>query len=77
VSLTARSVLTEAKKDKLLAMRYNDIRNGTKIVDDVLEKYKAAWAEKGLINENGIFPEFYMIKQDHLMQTKEIGFTAW
>lgn len=30
----------------IIAMRYNDVRNGTDEVNGVLEKYKAAWKEK-------------------------------
>jgi hypothetical protein len=34
---------------QIIAMRYNDVRNGPKIVDEVLEKYTAAWKAKGMI----------------------------
>ena len=38
-------------------MRYNDVRDGTNIVDDVLKKYTAAWKAKGMIQENGMFAD--------------------
>jgi hypothetical protein len=61
----------------LIATRYNDIRNGTKIIDDVLPKYKAAWAEKGMVSENGLFRRFYLTKQDRVVVSDQIGHTAW
>ncbi|KAJ4291739.1 hypothetical protein N0V90_009634 [Kalmusia sp. IMI 367209] len=41
---------------KLLAMRYNDAIDGTKVFDEVLPKYEAAWAKKnGFVGDNGLF----------------------
>jgi Linalool dehydratase/isomerase len=58
-------------------MRYNDIRDGTNIVEDVLNKYKAAWKSKGMIQENGLFVNWYSPNQDKVQEAPSIGFTAW
>lgn len=53
------------------------MRNGTNVVDDVLAKYKAAWAERGFIGENGLFRRFYTTRQKRLVESEEIGHSAW
>ncbi|KAJ5555594.1 hypothetical protein N7535_008029 [Penicillium sp. DV-2018c] len=61
----------------MIATRYNDVRNGTRIVDDVLEKYKAAWADKGFIGENGLFRRLYATKQKKTVDADDLGHSAW
>ncbi|KAJ4367052.1 hypothetical protein N0V83_007582 [Neocucurbitaria cava] len=61
----------------MIAMRYNDVRNGTAIVDEVLEKYQAAWKEKGLVMDGGLFPDWWQVKQDQIFPARDVGFTAW
>ncbi len=61
----------------LVAMRYNDLRNGTNQVDEVLEKYKNAWAKKGMASDNGLFREWYRPKQDDMVDGHDVSFTAW
>ncbi|KAH6613841.1 hypothetical protein C7974DRAFT_437228 [Boeremia exigua] len=61
----------------LIAMRYNDVRDGTNTVDGVIRQYKAAWEEKGMILDDGLFPDWLMIKQDQIVPAKDLGFTAW
>ncbi|GAB1215296.1 hypothetical protein ATERTT37_004482 [Aspergillus terreus] len=49
-----KAILTEMQRNKwvgIIAMRYNDVRDGTDIVSDVLEKYKAAWDAKGFLTK--------------------------
>lgn len=58
-------------------MRYNDSRDGTDKVDKVLEKYKAAWDQKGMVSSNGMYVDFWMVKQDHVMPPTDVGWTAW
>ena len=58
-------------------MRYNDIRNNTEVVDAVLEKYKAAWAKKGMVTKSGLFYDIYRVKQDSLLSMGNLDFTAW
>ncbi|KAJ6541708.1 hypothetical protein B0H19DRAFT_322123 [Mycena capillaripes] len=62
----------------LVAMRYNDIRNGTNIVDGVLEKYTAAWkSNRGFQQDDGLFISFYRQKQNQRIPAGGVGFTAW
>ncbi|KAJ5120467.1 uncharacterized protein N7515_009855 [Penicillium bovifimosum] len=61
----------------ILATRYNDVRNGTRLVDDVLRKYKAAWADKGFIGENGLFRRLYATRQKQTVDADDIGHSAW
>ena len=58
-------------------MRYNDIRNGTNLINDVLIKYKAAWKAKGMTDESGRFLEMYRVKQGVRIPGSSICFTAW
>jgi hypothetical protein len=58
-------------------MRYDDVRDGTKIVDEVIPKYVAAWEEKGMTHENGLTVHCYQPKQDRTVPSADIGFTAW
>ncbi|KAG2417528.1 hypothetical protein HFD88_008747 [Aspergillus terreus] len=70
----------------IIAMRYNDVRDGTDIVSDVLAKYKAAWDAKGMVQPDGLFVDFLLVKQQLRIPPsipfgggppREIGFTAW
>lgn len=58
-------------------MRYNDVRDGTTVIEDVLGKYKAAWDKKGLVREGGLFPDWWLVKQDHIVPPRDVAFTAW
>ncbi len=58
-------------------MRYNDVRHGTAIVEGALEKYKAAWEKKQMIGANGLYPDFWLVRQDITIPAKDVGFTAW
>jgi hypothetical protein len=62
----------------LLAMRYNDVTDGTKVFDEVLPKYQAAWAKKnGFVGDNGLFRLFYATGQDRLLESNNIAHTVW
>ncbi|KAL2127183.1 hypothetical protein VTI74DRAFT_11198 [Chaetomium olivicolor] len=61
----------------IIAMRYNDIRDGTNVAEEVLEKYKMAWAKKGMIAESGLYVEWYFVNQDRTAPPTDIYFTAW
>lgn len=68
----------------LIAMRYNDVRNGTDEVSGVLEKYKAAWLERnGGFTRRGVtgdddFVFFWRIKQDAIVPNfAGISANAW
>jgi hypothetical protein len=58
-------------------MRYNDVRDDTNIVEEVIPKYVAAWKEKGMVQENGLFVNWYMPKQGKMVNSPDIGNTAW
>ena len=45
-------------------LRYNDIRRGTNIADEVSRGFRTAWEQKGWRNEYGIFLTTYSIHQD-------------
>lgn len=68
----------------LIAMRYNDVRNGTDEVSGVLEKYKKAWLEKnGGFTRPGTtgdedFVFFWRIKQDAIVPNfAGVAANAW
>lgn len=58
-------------------MRYNDAIDGTQVVDDVLVKYKAAWAKKGMRSDNGLFRRYYAVNQDAVLDSDDISHSAW
>ena len=66
-----------ADERQILSFRYNDSADGTHVVDGVLEKYKAAWAEKGMIAENGLFHRNYYPKQANYGVADDVGHTVW
>ena len=49
----------------------------SKIVDEVLEKYTAALKAKGMIQENGLFVNWYAPKRGEMRPAASLGFTAW
>lgn len=64
---------------KLIAMRYNDIRDGTNHMDEILPKYKAGWAKKrGMVaTDSNLFVDWWMVKQDFIVPPRDLAFTAW
>jgi hypothetical protein len=71
------SALSSSDQRQIIAVRYNDAINSTNIVDDVLSKYKAAWAKKGMLSDNGLFRGWYSPKQDKIVVAEEISHSAW
>jgi hypothetical protein len=58
-------------------MRYNDIRDGTAVVDKVLKNYNAAWEKQGgFLQDDKFVISWYMIKQDRIVPGG-IAMTAW
>ncbi|KAK1572652.1 uncharacterized protein LY79DRAFT_707471 [Colletotrichum navitas] len=43
----------------------------------VLEKYRAAWDEKGLVGPDGLLPDFWMVRQNVTLPARDPAFTAW
>jgi hypothetical protein len=58
-------------------MRFNDVRDGTNVVDGVLEKYKAALEGKEMISSENLFKDWLSVKQGYTTTAKNVGFTAW
>ncbi|KAH0038758.1 hypothetical protein KCU78_g1428, partial [Aureobasidium melanogenum] len=61
----------------MIAMRLNDVRHGTSVIGDVLEKYKAAWEKKGMVGPGGLFKDMWLAKQDFTVPANDPGFSAW
>ncbi|TVY78925.1 Linalool dehydratase/isomerase [Fusarium oxysporum f. sp. cubense] len=60
----------------IIAIRYNDVRDGTNTSEVVLEKYKKAWAEKKMVASNGLYVDWWFVEQDKPESSTQIGFTA-
>ncbi|KAH7075509.1 hypothetical protein BKA63DRAFT_299221 [Paraphoma chrysanthemicola] len=71
----------------IIAVRYNDIRDGTNRSAEVTRKYLEAWDKKGMVQSDGMFVNWIMMKQDMVippanvpygaMPPLDVGFTAW
>ncbi|KAJ7838778.1 hypothetical protein B0H14DRAFT_3699750 [Mycena olivaceomarginata] len=62
----------------LIAIRYNDARNGTNIIEGVLEKYTAAWkSRQGFLQDDGLFIQMFKVKRGDRILERGVGFTAW
>lgn len=63
---------------KLIAMRYNDVRHGTNDVEnEILPKYKAALAKKGMFGDDSLYASFFAIKQKKSIPARHGAHTAW
>jgi hypothetical protein len=58
-------------------MRYNDSRDGTNIIDGVLEKYRAALIQKGMIGKDGLYASFFAVQQKRPIPGRQGAHTAW
>lgn len=62
----------------MIAIRLNDVRNGTNTIDDVLLRYQAAWDKKGMIDPaTGLFKDMLVSKQGCTVSTSDPASTAW
>ncbi|KAG4429667.1 hypothetical protein IFR05_014854 [Cadophora sp. M221] len=71
----------------LIAMRLNDVRDGTNKVDGVLDKYTAAWAKSSMVQSDGMFVDWFYLKQNSIFPpegipnsqfpARDLAFTAW
>ncbi|KAI9039141.1 uncharacterized protein KD926_009890 [Aspergillus affinis] len=61
----------------IIAIRMNDVRDGTNVLDEVLEKYKSALEKHGMISRNDLYKDWLMLKQSQVVTAKSVGFTAW
>ncbi|KAL4982693.1 hypothetical protein BDW68DRAFT_182310 [Aspergillus falconensis] len=61
----------------IIAMRLNDARDGTKVADEIIQKYKAALEKKSMISQNDLLKDWVSVKQGYTATAKSVGFTAW
>jgi hypothetical protein len=61
----------------IIARRYNDVRDGTNVVSDVLQKYEAALKHKGMIGKDGLYASFFALKQGRAIPARQGAHTAW
>ncbi|PGH09436.1 hypothetical protein GX51_00541 [Blastomyces parvus] len=61
----------------LIAMRYNDVRHGTNIIEGVLEKYRDALEQNQMIEEDGLFVNWLFLRQGITFGARGPGFSAW
>ncbi|KAL5092945.1 hypothetical protein Trisim1_000671 [Trichoderma cf. simile WF8] len=71
------SVFVVCNQFPLIAIRYNDVRDGTSTVDNLLGRYSAIWKRKGMYAENGLIYDFYRPNQGTKVEPVSIGYTAW
>ncbi|CAG5179188.1 uncharacterized protein ALTATR162_LOCUS9077 [Alternaria atra] len=71
------SIFIVCNQFPIIAMRYNDIRDKTAVVDKVLKDYIAAWGKDGgYLQDDKFFINWYMVKQDRIVPGG-IAITAW
>lgn len=58
-------------------MRYNDVRDGTNVAGEVIEKYRKAWDKKGMVAPDGLYVDWLYFNQDKTVAPSGIIFTAW
>ncbi|GIZ48704.1 hypothetical protein CKM354_001175400 [Cercospora kikuchii] len=61
----------------IIAMRYNDVRHGTSVTEELLPKYLAAWEQKGMVGAGSLYPDAWLEKQDITVPAGGLAFTAW
>ncbi|EXL91126.1 hypothetical protein NOF04DRAFT_18210 [Fusarium oxysporum II5] len=71
------SIFINCNQFPLIALHYNDVRDGTSVSREVIEKYKLAWKTKGMFQDNGLFIEFLSVKQDKKQLSEDIWSSAW
>ncbi|KAJ0162144.1 hypothetical protein CTA2_5049 [Colletotrichum tanaceti] len=71
------SVFVVCNQFPLIAMRYNDVRDGVDTVSHVLEKYSKAILDRGLLGRDGLYPEWLYLKQGRLVPPKGVTSAAW
>ena len=62
---------------QLMAMRLNDVRDGTNVVSGVLEKYKAAVYRNGMVNDDDLYTSYFALKQRKGIAALQGAHTAW
>lgn len=62
---------------QIIAMRYNDVRDGTNVTEGVLAEYKDAWEKRGMVCPDGLLVDWLFVEQDKTLPARDVGFTAW
>ncbi|KAF9873017.1 hypothetical protein CkaCkLH20_09527 [Colletotrichum karsti] len=71
------SVFVVCNQFPIIAMRYNDVRDNTSVVKEVLAKYEPAVKKHGLIRSDGTYAEWLYLKQGQIEQPKGVQTVAW
>ncbi|TID05029.1 Linalool dehydratase/isomerase [Colletotrichum higginsianum] len=71
------SVFVVCNQFPIIAMRYNDVRDGVDTVSHILEKYKKAIADHGLLRLDGLYAEWLYLKQGRVEPPKGVTSVAW
>lgn len=58
-------------------MRYNDVRDGLTVVEGVLEKYCAAMEKNKMISSDGLYADWFAVRQGTVTAARSVGLTAW
>lgn len=58
-------------------MHLNDARDGTNVGKELVDKYKTALEQKGMISQNDRYKDWISVKQGHRATVKSFGFAAW
>jgi hypothetical protein len=58
-------------------MRYNDTRDGTNKIEEVLKKYTDSLERKKMLQPDGLWSIAYMLKQNVAAPNKVATHTAW
>lgn len=57
-------------------MHLNDIRNGTSIGKDILEKYKAALEKNDMVSRDDLYKDWLVLKQGRTNPAKVYALSA-
>ncbi|KAF2168807.1 hypothetical protein M409DRAFT_20824 [Zasmidium cellare ATCC 36951] len=61
----------------IIAMRLNDTRDGTSVVEGVLEKYQDALKRKKMVQDDGMYTLFYALDPGKALPSRQGAHTAW
>lgn len=61
----------------ILGFRCEDLRKGTDVAGEVTAEYLKAWQAKGLLNEQGYYPEFWQVVQNNIIPSAGPAGSNW
>lgn len=61
----------------MIAVRLNDVRDGTDVVSGVLEKYSKAISKNNMVNGDALYTTFFALKQQKAIPARHGAHTAW